>query len=123
MPAGDRTGPMGTGAMTGRRAGYCSGFGAPGYTSAGPGRRLGPGFRGGFGRARGFGRGFSGGGFGWRNRFYAAGPSPWAPVAPVYYTAPDPEAEKQGLKQQAQALESELEMIRKRLDEMESASS
>ena len=109
---------MGMGAMTGRRAGYCSGFAAPGYASAGPGRGLGPGFRGGFGRARGFGRGF-----GWRNRFHAAGLPGWGPAAPAPYAAPDPEAEKQGLKQQAQVLESELEMIRKRLDEMESASS
>ncbi|MGB9888435.1 MAG: DUF5320 domain-containing protein [Anaerolineae bacterium] len=33
MPAGDRTGPMGMGPMTGRRAGYCAG-----YANPGPGR-------------------------------------------------------------------------------------
>jgi len=31
MPAGDRTGPLGLGPMTGRAAGYCSGFPGPGY--------------------------------------------------------------------------------------------
>jgi hypothetical protein len=33
MPRGDRTGPMGMGARTGRKAGYCSGFGVPGYAN------------------------------------------------------------------------------------------
>lgn len=117
MPAGDRTGPMGMGSMTGRGAGYCGGFAAPGFANAGPGR--GPGF--GFGRGRGFGRRFSGGGFGWRNRFSATGVPARAQGAP--YAAGDPEAEKQGLKQQADALQSELEMIRKRLDELTDTSS
>ncbi len=51
MPGGDRTGPMGHGAMTGRGAGPCGDFGGPGNTS---------GFRRGFGGGRGFrgGRGF-----------------------------------------------------------------
>ncbi|MCF7709262.1 MAG: DUF5320 domain-containing protein, partial [Verrucomicrobia bacterium] len=31
MPGGDRTGPMGAGPRSGRAAGYCAGFGAPGY--------------------------------------------------------------------------------------------
>ena len=30
MPGGDGTGPMGMGPMTGRGAGYCAGFAAPG---------------------------------------------------------------------------------------------
>lgn len=55
MPRGDGTGPMGMGPMTGRAAGYCAGFGAPGYVNPGPGW--------GYGRGRGFGRGF-GPGFG-----------------------------------------------------------
>lgn len=117
MPAGDRTGPMGMGSMTGRGAGYCRGFAAPGFANAGPGR--GPGF--GFGRGRGFGRRFSGGGFGWRNRFFATGLP--APTQGASYAPADPEAEKQGLKQQADALQSELEMIRKRLDELTDSAS
>ena len=52
MPWGDRTGPMGRGSMTGRAAGYCAGYNAPGFANniiLGVGR--------GFGRGRGFRRG------------------------------------------------------------------
>jgi hypothetical protein len=38
MPFGDRTGPRGMGPMTGRRAGYCAGFGRPGFTNLIPRR-------------------------------------------------------------------------------------
>jgi len=31
MPRGDGTGPMGLGPMTGRGAGFCAGFPAPGF--------------------------------------------------------------------------------------------
>lgn len=41
MPAGDGTGPMGQGPMTGRAAGYCAGFPVPGYMSLVGGRTLG----------------------------------------------------------------------------------
>ena len=47
MPAGDGTGPMGMGPMTGRGAGYCSGYGAPGWSNPIPGRGFG------LGRGRG----------------------------------------------------------------------
>jgi len=33
MPFGDGTGPRGMGPMTGRRAGYCAGFGQPGFAN------------------------------------------------------------------------------------------
>jgi hypothetical protein len=36
MPKGDRTGPMGTGAMSGRAAGFCAGFDTPGYAHPTP---------------------------------------------------------------------------------------
>jgi hypothetical protein len=49
MPQGDRTGPNGAGAMTGRRMGFCAGFDSPGYTNSGLGRGKG------FGRGRGLG--------------------------------------------------------------------
>lgn len=114
MPAGDRTGPMGAGPRTGRAAGYCGGFGMPGYANPVPGR----GFGMGFGRGRGFWRRPFGGRFGWRNRFFATGMPAWMPRGP--YLEPEPEAEKQGLKQQAEALEAELDMVRKRLDALES---
>ncbi len=38
MPRGDGTGPAGMGAMTGRAAGYCAGFGVPGYLNPYGGR-------------------------------------------------------------------------------------
>jgi len=57
MPAGDGTGPVGMGSMTGRGMGYCAGYSAPGYANpwpAGFGRRFsGRGFGAGFGRGRG----------------------------------------------------------------------
>jgi len=44
MPAGDGTGPRGMGPMTGRGAGYCAGYGAPGYANPMPGRGFGMGW-------------------------------------------------------------------------------
>jgi hypothetical protein len=81
----------------------------PGYLNNAGGR----GFGMGFGRGFGFwGRGGRGGGFGWRHRFFATG------VPGRAWTNPDPEAEKQALKSQADYLQSEMEAIRKRLDEL-----
>ena len=37
MPAGDGTGPLGFGPMTGRAAGYCAGYPVPGYANVIPG--------------------------------------------------------------------------------------
>jgi len=74
MPRGDGTGPMGMGPMTGRAAGYCAGYGAPGFMNPIPGRGfagrgIGFGFgrgRGGYGRGMGRGMGFGRGrGMGW----------------------------------------------------------
>jgi len=39
MPGGNRTGPSGFGALTGRGLGYCSSFDSPGFNK-GPGRHL-----------------------------------------------------------------------------------
>ncbi len=120
MPRGDRTGPRGMGPMTGRAAGYCAGYGMPGYSHPVTGRGFGPGF----GRGGGaWGRGrFAGcGGRGWRNGYYASGQPGWmryggygAPVGD-----PDPELERQALKNQADAMQGELDAIRKRLEEIE----
>jgi len=41
MPLGDGTGPLGLGPMTGRAAGFCAGFGRPGFTNPIPGRWFG----------------------------------------------------------------------------------
>ncbi|MBU4405296.1 MAG: DUF5320 domain-containing protein [Acidobacteria bacterium] len=118
MPRGDRTGPRGMGSMTGRGTGFCAGVAMPGYENPMPGRGLGMGF----GRSRGsWSRGFGGGGRGWRNMFYASGQPGWmrfgATAAPV--ADPDPQMEKQALKNQADYLQSELDSIRKRLEEVE----
>ena len=119
MPRGDGTGPMGMGPMMGRTAGFCAGFGMPGYANPAPGR----GFGIGFGRGRGFwGGGFGGGGRGWRHMFYATGLPGWTRfgsggVAPV--AGPTPEAEKNFLKDQAEALQAQLDEVRKRLEELE----
>ena len=112
MPAGDGTGPTGMGPMTGRAAGYCAGYAAPGYANAIGGR----GFWGG-------GRGGRGGGRGWRNRFCATGLPGWAravygfsgPVAPT----PIAEQEVEGLKQQAEFLQNSLSQISERIEQLE----
>ena len=114
MPCGDRTGPMGMGPMSGRAAGFCAGYGAPGYMNAGGGR----GFGMGFGRGRGaWGRGS---GRGWRNMFYATGMPGWmrpgAPYAQPQYT---PEQELTELKQQAEYFGNALEEIKKQIQELE----
>jgi hypothetical protein len=122
MPRGDRTGPMGMGPMTGRGAGFCAGLGMPGYANPAPARGLGMNY--------GQGRGFGGGGRGRRNMFYATGLPGWmrfggytAPHGFINpYEAPSPDAEKRVLRSQASALQSELDFIKKRLEEIESGS-
>ena len=110
MPGGDRTGPMGMGARSGRAAGFCAGNNLPGYASSGPVRGFGMGF--------GRGCGFGGGGRGRRHRFYAVGlPEGFSPdrgVTPA--RQPSPEMEKQTLRNHADALQRELDAVRKRLD-------
>lgn len=127
MPRGDRTGPLGMGPRTGRAGGWCSGYDMPGYANPAPGR----GFGMGFGRGRRFaGRGFGGGGRGGRYGYFAAGRPGWAPFGPYEapygypapYQNPDPNQEKQALKNQAEALQSELESIKKRLSDIETGS-
>jgi hypothetical protein len=120
MPRGDRTGPMGMGAMTGRGAGNCAGYGMPGYANPVPGRGFGMGFGGG-GRGA-LGRRFGGGGRGWRNMFYATGLPGWMRFGgyPALNPELNPEMEKQALKKQAEALQADLDFIKKHLGEIES---
>jgi len=122
MPRGDATGPMGMGPMTGRRAGYCAGFGTPGYMNNAGGQ----GFGMGFGRGLGFGgRGCRGGGFGFRNRFYpriAQGLEMFGGIFAAPYQGYDPEMEKQFLKNQTDILQKEMDAIKKRLDELNNTS-
>ncbi|MCG9968664.1 DUF5320 domain-containing protein [Pelotomaculum terephthalicicum JT] len=99
MPRGDGTGPMRMGRMTGRGAGFCAGFAAPGYANP-------VGFRCGFGGGRGF-----------RRMFYATGLPGWARLGyPAYAGTYEPAlGEKELLSRQAEFLESQLEQVKKRL--------
>jgi hypothetical protein len=127
MPAGDGTGPAGMGPMTGRGAGYCAGYGAPGYANPMPGGGFGMGW--GRGRARGGGWGR---GRGWRRMVYATGvpgrarfgyaPEWGAPPTAAYgpYGAPPtPEQETQFLRAQAEELKAQLDAISRRITELE----
>jgi hypothetical protein len=108
--------------MTGRRAGYCAGYGVPGYATPAFGR-MGP--------QRG--RGWGGGGRGWRHMYYATGIPGWArfgygpawgvpPAYSPYARAMDEEQEMQMLRGQAEALKQQLDAISQRLSELESES-
>ena len=119
MPAGNGTGPSGLGPMTGRAAGYCAGYSAPGYASPVGGRGF-------FGNGRGRG----GGGRGWRNRFYATGTPGWGrrnlfPGTYGYGSAASEmtsEAEAKILKEQAEFMQKEISVINDRIKELESLS-
>ncbi|MBP7529071.1 MAG: DUF5320 domain-containing protein [Syntrophorhabdaceae bacterium] len=123
MPGGDRTGPYGTGPMTGRAAGFCAGLGFPGYANLAAGRGY-----------RAWGRGRGGGGRGFRNVFYATGLTGWQRAAGYmpaggnsfayggpYYgpTTATTRQELDALKAQAEYLEDALEGIRMQLKELE----
>lgn len=118
MPGGDGTGPAGMGPMTGRAAGYCAGYGVPGFVNPIPGRGYG-----------GWGRG---GGWGRRNRLYATGLTGWQRAGYGYpaFTGMAPygyplsataarEQETDALKGQAEYLEGALADIRKRIEELD----
>lgn len=111
MPAGDGTGPLGMGPMTGRHAGY----GMPGYANPFPGRGF-------WGRGRGMGWG---GGWCWRHWYYATGLPAWArwgappawPVPPAAPCAAPPSSEQEieFLRNQAEWLKGQLEAIEKHI--------
>jgi len=98
--------------MTGRAAGFCAGNSAPGFANPTGGHR--GGF---FGRGRG--RGCCGGsGRGHRNQFFATGLPGWARMGGAAASASD---EKQALHAQADALEAQLNAVRKRMETLEKA--
>lgn len=133
MPGGDGTGPGGMGPMTGRAAGFCAGYGVPGYMNPAGGRGF-------------FGRGIGRGGRGRRNWYYATGvpgyaraawgmPAwgqprwggapiggavPWAGVAGAQ--APSRSDQVEFLNQQASALEQQLDAIRASIAALEEQS-
>ncbi len=116
MPGGDRTGPRGMGPMTGRAAGYCAGYGVPGYANPVPGR------------------GWFGGGRGRRHWYRATGLPGWLRAAHGYpafgswedpYLAqtlgptPMPEKEVEILKQEAEFLKAQLKDVQSRINTLE----
>lgn len=124
MPAGDGTGPVGAGPMTGRALGYCTGYNRPGFANAGGGWFYGRG-RGGGGRGRGY-----------RHWYYATGMpgwmrAQWGPWGAPYNQAMPPagqfnyeagisrEDEINMLREQADYFKSALDDIQKRLDELD----
>jgi hypothetical protein len=117
MPRGDRTGPLGYGARTGRGAGFCGGFHLPGFMNFGMRR----GSRGGSG---------GGGGRGWRNWFNATGlmspqrtswSSPDVGASPLVNRPRTQELNI--LKKQASELQESLRRIEDRINELEAGSS
>ena len=104
MPRGDGIGPMGNGPMTGRGAGFCAGVGMSGATSA-------IGRFGGFGCRRGGGGGMRGAGMRAQNRFMAQ------PYGEEGAAAAN---EKEVLSRQMNALETQLQQVKQRLEQLSS---
>ena len=103
MPGGNRTGPMGAGTMTGRRAGYCAGYRVPGFDNpAMPWPEIGFGYR--VSRR------------GWRHRFHVTDVPCWQGFS---YIPPTPQEEAETLKAQASWLKEQLGFIQKHLEELE----
>lgn len=106
MPRGDRTGPLGVGPMTGRRAGYCSGFPTQGYANQG-------GCIGGFGSGYGNGRGY-------RRMLNTTGMPGWMFDHYAAYTGSNEVSfdEKSDLEHQVELLETQLQKITNRLNNL-----
>lgn len=114
MPRGDRSGPNGMGPMTGRGAGFCNGFNAPGYMNSGAG------FGYGMGRGRGFGGRYNGFGVGYgagRGYGMAAVPYNAAPIAPI--AGYSKETEKGYIENEVSFLKDQLKALESRLSDMQ----
>jgi len=111
MPGGDGTGPMGMGPMTGGGRGFCAGYPTPGYANPQAGNGWGFGFRRGRGRGRGWGR-----------RGFAY----WPTMGYPYYGSPiaqefTPKQESDMLREEARAMQREVDAINQRITELESS--
>lgn len=112
MPGGDRTGPVARGPMTGRGAGFCTGYGVPGYANSGYGA----------------GACWTGRGSGRRNRFFSTGVPGWRFFAgnaisremPFSSQPVPPQDELDLLKEQAQFLENGLKELQARMEALAS---
>ena len=121
MPGGDRTGPAGFGPMTGRRAGFCSGYAGRRFMN--PAGSVG-------GGGSGRGRVSGGGGRGHRHWYYATGVPGWqrafaerpayAPPFPASFgPSMTDEKELDILKKQARYFEQALQDLQHRINEIE----
>lgn len=108
MPAGDRTGPMGREARSGRGAGFCSGFGVQRYVNQA--------------QKVGFGGRFSNWFRGWRRRAGTTGqPGSMRGGLGEFFPgsmASGQDTEKQMLKQEIEGLQLELQRVKSRLNEI-----
>ena len=100
------------GPMTGRAAGFCAGYGAPGFMSPAGGRGY-------WGRGRGGGRG-------WRHWYHATGYPAWGgpltpfmPQAGPFAPTMTAEQELDGLKKQAEYVQDALSQINQRIEQLE----
>jgi len=117
MPFGNGTGPAGLGSMSGRGAGFCAGYGVPGYLNPAGGRGV-------WGAGLGFGRGR-----GHRNMYWATGLTGWQRAgmglaaypyaAPAPFTQPSAEQELATLRGQLKAMEQGMDEVRDRISELE----
>jgi len=102
MPGGDGTGPLGSGPMTGKGFGFCTGYDRSGYASPR------------------FGHAWIGRGRGWNRGFY--GRTAWGLVQ-NYASQVSYADELDGLKSEADILKEELKSIEVRIQELKGSKS
>ena len=114
MPRGDRTGPDGCGPMTGRAAGYCGGYGAPGYMNT---------VLGGRGLGFGHGRGFFHRGYASRQRWLGRSGRRWPDnthfESQYYPEEMSRNEELESLKDQVKYMEEGVKTAEERIAELE----
>lgn len=118
MPKGDRTGPMGAGAKSGRMAGFCAGSNQPGYIrpAIAGGARMGMGLR-----NRGFGGPMNQGRRWWHGPMASGWPGRMAWGRGSIAAQPfNSEMEAEWLKNRSRALQSELDAINEQLKALNS---
>ena len=125
MPRGDRRGPEGRGSMTGRGLGYCAGNHQPGFAADAAPQGAGRGPRNGAGRGPGFGRGLGRAHGRGHGRAFAVGNDEAAYQSSTYEnqtedfnSQEDLDREITRLENIANTLSSELEIVKRKIDEL-----
>ena len=110
MPRGDQTGPMGMGPMSGRGAGFCAGYDAPGYAYPGyPTRGV---------RRMWRGRGWFGG-HGMHRHGYGWGPMDFVAYEVPYPAEMTPEEKADMLSTREAWLKEQLDEVHRDLDNLQ----